>query len=422
MKKPLLIAGLILLLTSAGAHAQVLNWGSSFLPSWADKNTSGSAPNIDGSGISASVDILLSGGSFTFANGLSGTISPTVTGATAIVPGSTSKMQIGVNFANETNTCKIIYTFTSQVTNLSFRIADIDKLSSTSFDYIDMLVITGSDGITNYQPTISRYDPITDPNFLVISGNTVHANNVSGQGGNTISDEIDQRGTVNVDFGANAINSITIVYGNHSSAQIASDAQFIAIGNMSFFTSTLPVQLASFSGYRQAQDVVLNWKTIQESNARFYNIERNTGTNWESIGTINANGNTTVASNYSYTDSNPQATTLLYRLKQIDIDNTHKYSGIVRITTKDKKNTLVSYPSPFTDQVNVNINAVEIQQVSANLYDILGKMIKTESRSLTIGNNSFIITGLEGLAKGSYYLEIKDAAGSILGRSTLLKK
>ncbi|HEV7782152.1 MAG TPA: T9SS type A sorting domain-containing protein [Chitinophagaceae bacterium] len=421
MRKPLLIAGIALLLTNAKAHAQLLNWATSFLPSWANNNTTGSAPNIAGTGIASAVDIQLSGGSFTYANGIFGTMSPTVSGATATVPGSASRMQVAMNFANNTNTCTIKYTFTSQVTNLSFRISDIDKLSPTSFNYVDKITITGKRGASTFNPTITKYDAVTDPDFLVISGNTVNANPVSGQGDNTDSDASDQRGTVNVNFGTAVINEITIVYGNHSNAQTNPGAQFIAVGNMSFSASTLPVQLASFNGYRQTQDVVLNWKTMQENNAHSYNVERNTGSNWETIGTVNATGNTALSSNYTYTDINPQGSTLLYRLKQIDTDNNHKYSGIVRIITKSNSVSLVSYPNPFTDQINVNINSAAKQQVSATVYDVAGKTIRTESRPIYTGNNSFSITGLSRLERGAYYVQVKDAAGAVLGHTSLLK-
>lgn len=422
MRKPLLIAGIALLLTNTQSQGQsILNWATSFLPAWATNNTNGNAPNIGGSGVAGSVAIQISGGSFTYANGLFGTLSPTVSGATVTVPGSANRMQVAMNFANKSNTCSFTYTFTSQVTNLSFRIADIDKSAPNNTSYIDLVTITGSNGVNTYNPTITRYDAATDPDFLVISGNTVHANPTNGESGNADSDATDQRGTVNVNFGSAVVREITIVYTNHNNAHNNPTTQYIAIGNMTFSASTLPVQLASFSGYRQSQDVVLNWKTLQETNAQAYHIERNAGSNWETVGTVNAVGNTASVSNYTYTDINPQAATLLYRLRQVDIDNNLRYSGIVRITSKDTKLSLLTYPNPMTDQVNVNVSSPARQQVSVDLYDLLGKRIRTETRTLNTGNNSFNITGLDVLARGTYYLEIKDTATTLLGRNTLLK-
>ena len=66
------------------------------------------------------------------------------------------------------------------------------------------MTITGSNGSTTYDPTITRYSN-TDPDFLVISGNTAHVNTNNGEGDDSDSDNSDQRGTITVDFGAAVI-------------------------------------------------------------------------------------------------------------------------------------------------------------------------------------------------------------------------
>ncbi|MEI2738224.1 MAG: T9SS type A sorting domain-containing protein [Chitinophagaceae bacterium] len=413
---------LMLLLNVTDVKAQAnLNWGSSFSPSWANGNTNGSANNISGSGINCTATASIVGsGSFQQALGSSGAQTPTVSGATFTVPGTTSRLQVTPNYSNNSSYTDIVLTFTSMATNVTFNIVDVDKNNSTSTTYYDRVTVTGTNGVTTYNATLTKYDAVTDPNFLVISGNVANVNTTSGQAGNTASDATDQRGTVTVSFGSAALNSITIRYDNAAGADANPASQAIAVGSVSFNSSTLPVSLTDFSGHRQAQNVVLNWKTQQEVNAQSYSIERSTGSSWETIASVAASGNGNGSADYTYTDINPQGSLLLYRLKQIDNSNNYKYSNIIRITT-GTKTTMLSYPSPFTSQVNVSISSDRNQQVVAIVYDALGKMVRSETKRLYTGENNFTLTGLDNLGHGVYYAVIKDESGNLLGRTQLLK-
>jgi hypothetical protein len=424
MRNQLLVAVIVLLLLNTNVlHAQTnLNWASSFSPSWAHGDESGNANNIGGSGINCTATASIVGsGSFKQALGNSGAQTPTVSGATFTVPGATNRIQVTPNYTNNTSYTNIVLTFTSMATNVTFRIVDIDKADATSTTYFDRVTVTGTNGVTTYNATLSKYDAVTDPNFLVVSGNTASVNTTSGQADNSASDATDQRGTVTVNFGLAVLNSITIRYDNAAGANSNPASQAIAIGTVSFTNSALPVNLSAFNGHRQAQDVVLDWKTQQEINAYSFNIERSNGSSWETIGTVAANGNSNSVSSYTYTDINPQGTLLLYRLKQIDNDNNYKYSGIIRIAGKDTKTSLLSYPNPFTAQVNVSISSTANQQVSISIFDAVGKTVRSETKNLYTGNNSFTITGLDRLSRGIYYAEIKDFSGALLGRTQLLK-
>ena len=423
MRKTILIAAIfMLLLNSAALNAQTnLNWGTSFSPSWANGNINGNATNIGGSGINCTATASIVGsGAFQQALGASGAQTPTVSGATFTVPGTTSRLQVTPNYTNTSSYTEIILTFTSMATNVTFNIVDVDKNNATSTTYYDRVTVTGTNGVTTYNATLTKYDALTDPNFLIISGNVANVNTTSGQAGNTASDATDQRGTVTVSFGTTALNSITIRYDNAAGADANPASQAIAIGSVSFSSSTLPVSLTDFSGHRQAQNVLLNWKALQEINIHSYNIERSNGSSWETIGTVAANGNGNSSSDYTYTDINPQGTLLLYRLKQVDNDNNYKYSNIIRITT-GTKSTMLSYPNPFTTQLNISISSPSNQQVSAIIYDVMGKTVRSETKKIFAGENNFSIASLDNLSRGIYYAEIKDQSGNMLGRTQLIK-
>jgi hypothetical protein len=224
-----------------------------------------------------------------------------------------------------------------------------------------------------------------------------------------------------VSFGATTLTSVTIVYDNYPGANNNPGSQSIGISNVIFSPVTLPVLLTGFNAHRLSGDVILNWKTQQEINARSFTIERNNANGWETIGSVNATGNSSIVSAYEYTDINPPGPVLLYRLKQWDIDNNYRYSPIIRLTGMDSKYSVLGYPNPFTKQVNVSINSAINQQVTVSMMDAAGNRVRTETRELYAGNNNFTIAGLERLSKGLYYVSIKDGSGAPLGQSPLIK-
>jgi len=105
-------------------------------------------------------------GAFMAAMGSSGAQTPTVAGAVFTIPGASNRIQVTPNYTNTSSYTTIVLSFTAMTTNVVFRIADIDKNDPNSNSYFDRVTVTGSDGSTNYLPTITKYDPVTDPNFF----------------------------------------------------------------------------------------------------------------------------------------------------------------------------------------------------------------------------------------------------------------
>ncbi len=424
MNKPLLIAGSCLLLTANGLFSQItLNWGTSFSPSWSNGALSRTANNINGNSINGTATVSMTGpGAFTQAMGSSGSQTPTVSGAVFTVPGASSRIQITPNFNNNGSYIETVLNFTAQTTNISFRIVDIDKSDPTSDTYFDRVTITGSNGSSSFNPTITKYDAVTDPNFLIISGNTAHVNTVSGQAGNTASDASDQRGTITVNFGSAVINSITIRYDNAPGCDNNPAAQSIAIGNISFSQFTLPVSLTKFSGSRRQQDVLLEWTTKQEYNSAYFEIERSTGSSsWEKIGTVAAAGNSNSDLDYRFLDLNPSGSLLLYRLKKVDIDDNFKYSVIVRIVSGEKNTGILAYPNPFKEQISISLRSTVQQQVSITLSDVSGRTVQTERRNMNAGENNFMVNIPVTIPPGIYTIAVQDAGGNRMGQLKLLK-
>lgn len=424
MRKPLLITGVLLCLSQIRTEAQInLNWATSFSPSWSNGALSRTASNIGGNTINCTATVSITGpGSFSQAMGSSGSQTPTVSGAVFTVPGSVGRLQLTPNFNQKSSYATVTLSFNAMTTNVSFRIVDIDKSDATSTTYLDRVTITGSNGVSSFQPTITKYDAVTDPGFLVISGNSAWVNPVSGMAGNSNSDLTDQRGTINVNFGSAVINTVTIIYDNHPSSNNNPANQSIAIGELSFSQSTLPVTLTDFSGYRKNRDIWLHWTTGQEINAASFEIERSTGASWEKIGMVAAAGNSDQPIQYQFRDLSPQGDLLLYRLKQVDLNNQFKYSSVVRISAAATIDELKTYPNPVHDQLSVGIYSPVQQNVRIEIADAGGRVLRQNSRQLVAGENNIMLTGFAGLPKGLYIIMVRDAGGRLTGSRKITKE
>lgn len=401
-----------------------LNWASSFSPSWSNGALSRTAPNINGNSINCTTTVTMNGGGyFTGVTGnIFGTPTPTVSGAVFTVPGAASRIHLTPNYSTNTSYTDIVFSFSSMTTNVSFKIADIDKNDPSSNTYFDRVTITGSDGSTTYNPIITKYDATTDPDFLVITGNVAEVNSTSGMADNTASDATDQRGTINVNFGSSVINSITIRYDNAPGAIGNPAAQAIAVGAISFDQSTLPVTLSDFSGYRKDNDVLLNWTSSQELNTAAFEVERNTGSGWEKIATIAAAGFSTGDRNYSYRDIRPTGTILLYRLRMTDADQHAKYSSVVRISSGNKSGGIAVYPNPVRDQAAVSMYSSTQQELSISLTDQSGGILLTQSRKVFTGNNTISLNFPVTLPKGVYHLIVREENGQVAGSTKILRE
>ncbi len=63
-------------------------------------------------------------------------------------------------------------------------------------------------------------------------------------------------------------------------------------------------------------------------------------------------------------------------------------------------------PNPFKDVINLNINAEENNDLTIQLFDVKGRMVKSENTNIFVGENGFQIEAAE-LPSGIYLLEVQ---------------
>jgi hypothetical protein len=161
---------------------------------------------------------------------------------------------------------------------------------------------------------------------------------------------------------------------------------------------SLPMTLLQFSGNRQGNTVVLQWKTTAEINTSHFIVERSTdGVHFAAIQTVPISGET--SSRYTATDYQPLSGKLFYRLQMVDKDGKATYSSTITIKNEGN-NAITVIPRLVTDNHEINVShTAATQSAFIQITGIDGKVWLTKgvakgSRQTTINTN--------GLAKGNY--------------------
>jgi hypothetical protein len=148
----------------------------------------------------------------------------------------------------------------------------------------------------------------------------------------------------------------------------------------------VPVELVSFTAKLTGPIVSLEWRTITELNNFGFEIERqivkkNESGEWYSIGFKEGKGTTTDPIYYSFEDKNidPSSSLIRYRLKQINLDGSFKYSDIVEVSYFASINFSLdqNYPNPFNPTTKISWQSPVSSRQVLKVFDVLGKEIAT---------------------------------------------
>lgn len=154
-------------------------------------------------------------------------------------------------------------------------------------------------------------------------------------------------------------------------------------------TVTLPVELLMFKVGSFQNKAIIKWRTGMEMNNDYFTIEHSTdGINFESIGRVSGQGNTTEQTDYSYTHHSPNLDVLnYYRLRQIDFDGTQEIFEIQ--TLPFVQQSKLELHQAGTSQIFSVLGVNETSPLIMEVFSIDGKSI--EHKEL-MGQNSFVIS------------------------------
>lgn len=188
----------------------------------------------------------------------------------------------------------------------------------------------------------------------------------------------------------------------------------------------LPVELSSFTSFVNNTDVTLNWSTASESNNSGFNIERKSAnsTDWQTIGNVAGNGNSTVTKNYSYTDRNLSTGSYNYRLKQIDFNGNFEYFSLnneVEIGTPVSYSLSQNYPNPFNPSTKISFDMAKDGNVSLKVFNNLGKEVATIVNGFRTAGYYTMEFNASNLTSGIYFYRMETNDFTKVMKMTLVK-
>jgi len=194
-------------------------------------------------------------------------------------------------------------------------------------------------------------------------------------------------------------------------------AQWSGVSNQ-----VLPVELVTFTASLNRNAVALQWKTATETNNFGFEIQKSRdGKHWHALGFVEGHGTSNTPWSYSFIDpltaQELTASTLSYRLKQIDRDGTEHFSSVATIPLLAQAATpvlLQNYPNPFASSTNISFALPYPQTVSIVIYDVTGREVRRllERSYSDAGTHTVPFVGAS-LPSGMYICELRTESGSI---------
>lgn len=191
----------------------------------------------------------------------------------------------------------------------------------------------------------------------------------------------------------------------------------------------VPVELTSFSASVNETDVTLNWVTASETNNQGFEIERNSGNGFESIGFVPGYGTTTELRSYSFTDAGLSEGTYTYRLKQVDFNGLYEYSEVVEVEVPAAPAVFAldqNYPNPFNPSTKITFRLAVDSKVSLKVFDILGQEVATLVNTNLVAGAHNVNFDASALNSGVYFYRIEatgvDGANFIDVKKMILTK
>jgi parallel beta-helix repeat protein len=212
-------------------------------------------------------------------------------------------------------------------------------------------------------------------------------------------------GSALVAGGVWSVTHVSVAVPGNNSATATS----AALGTSQFTCNApAPVELVYFKAKAQDNTSLLTWSTAMEKNNATFVIERSAnGTSFESIGSVIGQGSTLQVTHYNFTDEHPFSGVTYYRLKQVDFDGTQTYTAMQAVYFETSSDFLL-FPNPATNEVHVVVNSDEVYGI--HLYSTLG--VEVQQWSTTKNNNTYTIH-LNGIAPGSYIIELRSATKQV---------
>ena len=168
----------------------------------------------------------------------------------------------------------------------------------------------------------------------------------------------------------------------------------------------LATSISDFSGIKQNNVNLLNWKEDSGSTISYFIVERSEDGNfYTTLDTVIA----TINNGYNFEDDSiSELTPYYYRLRIVSSLGTFAYSNVILIKVDNSTKNILLYPNPVQNELKFNLLSDKKTRYNVWVNDISGKVLmKLPPPLFEIGNNYFTIN-TANLPKGVYTLVVAD--------------
>jgi hypothetical protein len=177
-------------------------------------------------------------------------------------------------------------------------------------------------------------------------------------------------------------------------------------------TTSTPSLLLSFTGAAQGEIADLTWVTENETNSKWFVIERaGTDGGFDSIAVVLGvnNGNTTT---YSFADPCMLPGSNSYRLREVDMGGDQRFSKVIMLENAQVAAVKMAiYPNPAVATINYSVNAASAQPVLVQVYSMTGVVMLNTQQEVQAGSNLQTVA-INNLKAGNYILKVSSQSGS----------
>ncbi len=179
---------------------------------------------------------------------------------------------------------------------------------------------------------------------------------------------------------------------------------------LEFYSSPMPVDLASFKGEAKPEGHWLYWTTETEINSSFFEVQRSGDEQlFHPLARVDAAGMSLSPRQYAWLDETPPAGNSYYRLRLVDEDGSSTYSPVLHLAKAGDEKPFIVPTLLTSEEYYLQLHWPSLAEAPHNktypiaLYDLYGHLLRTYQRE-SFGESQRL--QLLDLREGCYVLRV----------------
>ncbi|HPO56856.1 MAG TPA: T9SS type A sorting domain-containing protein [Ignavibacteriaceae bacterium] len=185
----------------------------------------------------------------------------------------------------------------------------------------------------------------------------------------------------------------------------------------------VPVELNSFSGVADGNNVRLEWTTASEKNNLGFEIQKKFNSQFVTVGFVEGMGTSATENVYSFVDMDLQNGSYAYRLRQVDYNGSYEFSQQVEVEVAGLSGFALSqnYPNPFNPETVIAFTLPEKSAVKLEVFNSIGEKVAELFNGNKEAGNHRLVFNASNLPSGIYLYRLS-AGANVQSKKLLLLK